>query len=136
MAGAVGKLPAIAVKVEGCEGKYKTFEWSPIRAVPYVAGAERLLFVDFLHEIHIVPPEIGQFADAINLRLIGVFALAKHGSRAHFGAVRPRKQSAARRKMAARSCQGMASQAGLAARAASMAAVTCPALPFEYCPST
>ena len=42
--------------------------------------------------MHVVPPEIGQFTDAINFSLVSVFTLAKHRGSQHPGAVGPCQQ--------------------------------------------
>jgi hypothetical protein len=69
MAGAVGKFPAIAVKLKGVKAK-----------IPNAFGVRRwLLIVDFCHVLHVEAQEIDHFANRIDLRLECILALGQHG---------------------------------------------------------
>ena len=88
----------------------------------------RLLVIDLLGEADIEAEEVCQLSSSIDLSLPCIFALTKHGSR-HL----PETNSAARRKMAARSVKGMSCQADLALSADSIAAETSLSVASAYC---
>ena len=78
-AGAVGRLPAMLVKLNGRHGEDETVQRALLQHVPHAGRAVGLLAHDLLGVVGIEAPEIDQFAGAVDLGLEGVLALAQHG---------------------------------------------------------
>ena len=112
-AGAVGRFPAIAVKLNGVIARTKpsSGRWSKRFHTP--GHADRLLLRGSVARRHVEPPEVGQLARRVDLGLIAGLALARAWSpRSAWYATARQSRSAALRKIAARSSKDIRCHAG------------------------
>jgi hypothetical protein len=114
-AGAVGRFSAMEVKLNGVTANTKpsSGRWSSWFHVP--AGLDERLLGDSRGVGDVEPPEVDELTGGVDLRLVRGLALPEH---------RRGVDSAALRKIAARSAKGIAAQAGWASKAEVMARST------------
>jgi len=74
-----GEVSGDGGEVERCDGKDKAFQRPVFESVPDAGCAFGLLRIDLLGEVGIEPQEVNEFACGVNLRLVQVFTLGKHG---------------------------------------------------------
>ena len=87
------QVPGDGGEVERRDGVDEALQRPVIGAVPDALGVgDRLLGQDLPGEVHVEPPEVGELAGRVDLRLVGGLGLAEHGRGVDPGPPRPGQQ--------------------------------------------